>query len=298
MQQYHSELPKPGELAEPRSLRSRASALRATSAQADPGCDRHRLQPRATAPITQKGSPRLPPRAPTASRYPGTPRGLSKSPGAVPGGYPPDTTAALPHEEQLRVLPQGGRRRDRKPALGREAPSPTPPPMHSPASGRSFPVALHAAVQSTSTPVHAAGATGPAPLPGPLGSRGPPPTRAHRRGGAGCPVPCRNFAGATSTVAGGVVACPASARVEASRTLPSAAADTESGPQSPGWSRRRSGRPRPHPRPLHLPAAARLQLPRLAPPADSTAQRSHAGDGGKADWNTTEPRPAGRLLPQ
>ena len=121
--------------------------------------------------------------------------------------------------------------------------------MHSPASGRSFPVALHAAVQSTSTPVHAAGATGPAPLPGPLGSHRPPPPRAHRRGGAGYPVPCRNFAGATSTAASGVVACPTSARVEASRTLPSAAADTESRPQSPGWSPRRGGRPRPHPHP-------------------------------------------------
>lgn len=70
------------------------------------------------------------------------------------------------------------------------------------------------------------------------------------------------------------------------------------GPRVLAGARGGAAVPAPTHAPLHLPAAARLQLPRLAPPADSTAQRSHAGGGGKADWNTTEPRPTGRLLPQ
>lgn len=68
--------------------------------------------------------------------------------------------------------------------------------------------------------------------------------------GAGCPDPCRNFASATSTVASGVVACPASARVgkQAGRCLAlRRTADAESGPQSPGWLEPTEERPSPPP---------------------------------------------------
>lgn len=244
----------------------------------------------------KKGSPRLPPRAPTASRYPGTPRGLSKSPGAVPGGHTPDTTAAR------RAAACPPTRRPKAPQEARAgAGSPLP---HAPSNALTCVWAQFpgGATRRGAEYVHARShgwrhrprsAPRPTPLP-------PPPCRPVPTGGA---VPgARSPAGTSralpplSPVA--LSPCRPALRWRQAGCCLGLRWTPSPGPRVQAGARGGAAVPAPTHAPLHLPAAARLQLPRLAPPADSTAQRSHAGGGGKADWNTTEPRPTGRLLPQ
>lgn len=186
-----------GELAEPEACEAEHPRFAPLARRQTPGCDRpppaatsrgcayhakrdhrgsrpERPQPHAT-PAHRVASPSLQAPSQVGTRQTPPPRSRTKS--------------SCVSSHKAAEGSTGSRRWGGKP------PPPTPPPMHSPASGRSFPVALHAAVQSTSTPVHAAGATGPAPLPGPLGSRRPPAAPCPQEGRCRVPGPLQELRG-------------------------------------------------------------------------------------------------------
>ncbi|MEJ1282755.1 hypothetical protein NN561_013717 [Cricetulus griseus] len=179
--------------------------------------------------------------------------------------------------------------------------------------GAVSPVALHAAVQSTSTPVHAAGATSPSRLPGPLCSRRPPPTRAHGEGRRRAPGPLQELRGrylrcrqwrwsglepveersSPPPPTPPTLACCGSAAAPTAR-----AAGRQHRSQESRWRRREGGLEHGG-TPPYRPAAASVTLGRRGPAVCSRAGRRGlpgGAPGGGAEASSPR-RPAARVCP-
>lgn len=302
-----------------------------------PGCDLPRLHP--TSPDAAPGrraargaSPLCPgrPRSQTSAlcataasletpRERRGPRALGRRTTGHTTRYHPAGVASARH------LPQGGGASPPQEScpFSRKAPSPTFPPIHSPASRRSASRASRGRTRARPRPCTLPGATGPARLPPPPTSPCPHEGRCHLRRR---PIPSTPAARgrALGTSVHHLRRPHQRSRPEPGRGLPPRRGRT---PQPSAAAARtalslgvrnrltaRRGVPAPTPRPPALACCdSALQLLLLAPPAVTQPRRIRSGraprrgggggggvpssdGGGKADWNPGEPTPHPRAL--